>query len=57
MKSNDIYLLKNFYTLISEKETARHLANKFLNFFRNHQYKYIKMYYDRSGNAYVQLVS
>ncbi|MBP8084895.1 MAG: hypothetical protein KAY28_01975 [Cloacibacterium sp.] len=53
-KMNDIYLLKNFYTLISDKETARHLANKFLNFFRNHQYKYIKMYYDRSGNAYVQ---
>lgn len=45
-----LYILKEFFTL--PPEGSRELADKFISFYKDHKHKVLKMYYDRSGNAY-----
>ena len=47
-RGNYIYALKEFYTLNPEDEAT--LGAKFREFYREHKYKVLYMYYDRSGN-------
>ena len=47
-RGNYLYALKEFYTLHLEDETI--LGIKFREFYREHRYKVLYMYYDRSGN-------
>lgn len=43
-------ILKNIYTLAPE--WIRELADKFIEYFKYHKEKVVKLYYDRAGNAY-----
>lgn len=43
-----LFCLKEFHTLAPENEEQ--LAEQFRIFYRNHRYKYLVLYYDRSGN-------
>lgn len=45
-----IRALKNLYVL--NPDWIRQIADRFLNFFQPHANKYLKMWYDRAGNAY-----
>lgn len=47
-RGNYLYALKEFYTLNPEDEMV--LGAKFREFYREHKYKVLYMYYDRSGN-------
>jgi hypothetical protein len=47
-RGNTLYIAKEFYTLAPENEVQ--LGQKFVSFFRNHKYKVLDLYYDRSGN-------
>mgnify|MGYP001189519790 CR=1 FL=1 len=49
-RGNYYYLLKNMFTLAPE--SSKELAKKFIDFFEDHQYKVLDLYYDRSGNQY-----
>jgi hypothetical protein len=47
-RGNYLYILKEFYTLAPQNEEQ--LGEHFREFFRNHKYKVLDLYYDRSGN-------
>ena len=47
-RGNYLYALKEFYTLNPEDEAV--LGAKFREFYKDHKYKVLYMYYDRSGN-------
>lgn len=50
-RGNCLYALKEFYAL-ADNDTLLdvEISKNFRNFFRNHKYKVLDMYYDRSGN-------
>lgn len=45
---DEVRLFKNFYTL--PPDSSKEIAEKFLDYFRDHKHKVFNMYYDRSGN-------
>jgi len=47
-QGNYIYAMKELYTLAPEH--TRELGQKFREYYRNHPYKQLDMYYDRAGN-------
>ena len=47
-RGRNLYILKEFYTLPEKNEVQ--LGEMFCDFFRNHEYKVLDLYYDRSGN-------
>lgn len=47
-RGNYLYCQKEFHTLAPENEIQ--LGKKFVSFFKNHEYKVLDLYYDRSGN-------
>lgn len=47
-RGNYLYALKEFYTLHPEDEMT--LGAKFRDFYQDHKYKILYMYYDRAGN-------
>lgn len=49
-RGNYMYLLKEFFTLAPEN--TKELAAQFRTFFKNHRYKVLDLYYDRSGNQF-----
>lgn len=51
--NNTVYLFKEFFTV--PPHGIRDLANKFLEFYKDHKTKKINLYYDRSGNSYEQI--
>ncbi|MGL6037412.1 MAG: hypothetical protein ACRC0E_00775, partial [Soonwooa sp.] len=51
LKSKDLYVLKNIYT-IPKDGSSREICDKFLEFFAPQRNKVLYMHYDRSGNQY-----
>lgn len=47
-RGNYMYIQKEFYSLAPENEVQ--LGKRFVDFYRNHKYKVLDLYYDRSGN-------
>jgi len=52
-RGNYIYALKEFFTLNPEDEAI--LGKKFRDFYKDHKYKVLYLYYDRSGNQNAKL--